>query len=741
MKTKIYQLLVAALLANSGYALAQTETPQKDISEKDLLEMSLEELMNVQVVSASKKSEKLFEAPLSASVLTREEIKKAGATSIMEALRLMPGLIVREETNGNYDIHIRGLDNVPPNSYPVYAANTTTLVMIDNRPVYNYLQGGTFWESLPIDLNDIDKIEIIRGPSSTLYGPNAVSGVIHIITRKLDKNGWNVVGNAQYGSLNTVVANTSVGYKFNPKLSAIISGNYQGRGRETSYYKVANDRFYNTPDSLYSASEMYRSTQSFPHPNRSMDKYGINAFVHFDPSDKVKLSLATGVQNSEVQSAYGALVVSSLTTSTSNTQYVDVKSTVYGLTGQFSYLKGKQDPGLGFTGSTFDFNTVDASLEYEMKVKNFSLKPGLNYRKAIYDDTQYWDASKKQGLLSGKTQLDTYAGSLRAEYTAFAEKLRLVGGARIDKFTHPDKGFLSYQMAASFKPAADHLVRAVFSRAYRSAFMYDTYLNGLNKIPLAAPGLPPGSYIQVNLMGNTNLEILHSDMIELGYRGKLAENISLDVEVYSITTKNYTDVIVGKSNTQFGNPVVVHTDVKIENIPLAVQQLGTTLSVNYVLKRLQVKPFLTFQKTTLQDYSKYSNTAEASPIASNGGNPAKNNLNSGIGQEENHKFTPSVYGGAFINYQITSKVNFNLNPYYFSSQSYLHRDNPTYNDGIRGVETIQAKLLLNAKVAYAPSQAVSIFLSAKNLLNNTAREYYRTDQMGSMFLVGVNMQY
>src|SRR5687767_5551865 len=79
-------------------------------------DMSLEELMNIEIVSASKKSESLFDASLSASVLSSDEIRNAGATSIMEALRLIPGLIVRESSNGNYDVHIRGLDNVPPNS-------------------------------------------------------------------------------------------------------------------------------------------------------------------------------------------------------------------------------------------------------------------------------------------------------------------------------------------------------------------------------------------------------------------------------------------------------------------------------------------------------------------------------------------------------------------------------------------------------------------------------------------------
>src|ERR1051325_3990773 len=104
-----------------------------------LSELSLEELMDISIYSASKSEESLFETPLSSSVVTKEQIKRAGCTTIMEALRLVPGVIVREQTNGSYDIHLRGLDNVPPNSSMFFFANSTTLVMIDNRPVYNYL--------------------------------------------------------------------------------------------------------------------------------------------------------------------------------------------------------------------------------------------------------------------------------------------------------------------------------------------------------------------------------------------------------------------------------------------------------------------------------------------------------------------------------------------------------------------------------------------------------------------------
>lgn len=246
-KCLVYKFIFALVLLTSKPGFCQEDTV-KAISYDDLC---LKDLMNVKISSVSKKTELLFDAPLSASVVTREDIRKAGSTSIMEALRLVPGVIVREQTNGNYDIHLRGMDNVPPNS--IFDGNaTTTLVMMDNRLMYNYLKGGTFWETLPIDLNDIEKIEVVRGPSAALYGPNAVSGVINIITRKPVKQGLYLVANAKQGSHQTYINNASLGYKLN-KWSIIASGNYQHRNRvQTSYFEINRNQWLENPSYLIS---------------------------------------------------------------------------------------------------------------------------------------------------------------------------------------------------------------------------------------------------------------------------------------------------------------------------------------------------------------------------------------------------------------------------------------------------------------------------------------------------------
>src|SRR6187402_257155 len=204
MKKTIYYALCLGLLSIATSSFSQdTEVKPQD----DLYTLSLEELMNTPINSASKKNETLFDAPLSSYTITRSDIDKAGSTSIMEALKLAPGVIVREQTNGMYDIHIRGMENLTRTNGTFLKANAYTLVMVDNRPVFNHGLGGTNWESLSIDINDVERIEIVRGPSSPLFGPNAVTGVINIITKRLGDSKTIATANVQAGTLGTAIAN------------------------------------------------------------------------------------------------------------------------------------------------------------------------------------------------------------------------------------------------------------------------------------------------------------------------------------------------------------------------------------------------------------------------------------------------------------------------------------------------------------------------------------------------------
>ncbi|EAY31849.1 TonB-dependent receptor plug domain-containing protein [Microscilla marina] len=266
-------------------------------SVNEILGLPLRNKAGVDIVSASKKSERLFEAPLAASVITREEIIASGATSVIEALRLVPGVMVRETNNGNYSVHIRGLDYVPAYAALIDAnvTQTTSLVMIDYRPVYNHLNGGIFWDLLPIDIQDLERIEVVRGPASTLYGANAVSGVIHFITRKKSSyKDLDVSLSSQTGTMNTLLLNTMIGYRLNPKLNFQLSSNYQNRERENLYFDdLSND--YVPLDSILPDAQLRETTS--PNPGISLQKYGLNAYLNYQPSSEVSFDLSAGFSN------------------------------------------------------------------------------------------------------------------------------------------------------------------------------------------------------------------------------------------------------------------------------------------------------------------------------------------------------------------------------------------------------------------------------------------------------------
>lgn len=141
---------------------------------KDLVELSFEELANIQVTSVSKHSESLSEAAASIFVITNQDIQRSGATNLPEALRLAPNLQVAQDNARNYAVTARGFNSVFENKL---------LVLIDGRTVYTPLFSGVFWDAQDVVLEDIDRIEVISGAGATLWGANAVNGVINIITK------------------------------------------------------------------------------------------------------------------------------------------------------------------------------------------------------------------------------------------------------------------------------------------------------------------------------------------------------------------------------------------------------------------------------------------------------------------------------------------------------------------------------------------------------------------------------
>jgi iron complex outermembrane recepter protein len=159
--------LGAALLVGCGWGQAQS-----------IKTMSLEELGNIEVTTQSKEPEQVWRTPAAISVLTQEDIRRLGATNIPELLRMLPGVFVGTVNSNQWAVGVRGFTS---------NFSKSLLVLIDGRSVYTPLFGGVYWHVQDLVLEDIDRIEVIRGPGGTVWGQNAVNGVINIITKKSDQ--------------------------------------------------------------------------------------------------------------------------------------------------------------------------------------------------------------------------------------------------------------------------------------------------------------------------------------------------------------------------------------------------------------------------------------------------------------------------------------------------------------------------------------------------------------------------
>ncbi|MCK4840466.1 MAG: TonB-dependent receptor, partial [Methylococcales bacterium] len=186
------------------------------LEQKELINLNLSDLLNLQVTSVSKKAQKISKAASAIFVITHQDIKNSGVTSIPEALRMAPGIDVARIDGNKWAISARGFNSRFSNKL---------LVLIDGRSVYTPFFSGVNWDVQDTLLEDIDRIEVIRGPGATLWGSNAVNGVINIITKKADQtqDGYLMAGG---GSKERVFGGGRYGGKINDSTHYRVYGKY-----------------------------------------------------------------------------------------------------------------------------------------------------------------------------------------------------------------------------------------------------------------------------------------------------------------------------------------------------------------------------------------------------------------------------------------------------------------------------------------------------------------------------------
>jgi iron complex outermembrane recepter protein len=258
--TGLIRLLLPSDVSFAANADPGQETPP------ELTTLSLEELMKVEVTSVSKQTQPLFEAAAAVFVISQEDIRRSGVTTIPEALRMAPGIQVARLDTHRWAISSRGFSSEFANKL---------LVLIDGRTVYSPLFSGVFWDAQDTVLEDIDRIEVIRGPGASLWGANAVNGVINIITKKTkDTQGLLAVvgGGTEERAFTTLRYGASLGEhthariygKFSERDDFVRSdGTPGGDDWRNGRGGFRLDRDLSSQDSLTIQGDYYRGTEGF----------------------------------------------------------------------------------------------------------------------------------------------------------------------------------------------------------------------------------------------------------------------------------------------------------------------------------------------------------------------------------------------------------------------------------------------------------------------------------------------
>lgn len=651
-------LLLASLLSFSSSALAQSEgrlTREQILSmtTEELSELPLEDLMaavetlgvssvdelfylimNKSVSSASKTEENSFTSPLSSTVITRDEMRTYGVTSIEEALRLIPGMIVSEKTNGVYDVHMRGLTNIPDNNMLIYTEEANILVMVDGRITHNYALGAPFLDLLPIGIEDVERIEVVRGATGALYGPNAVNGVINIITERPDQAQKKVSGSLQVGNdimLGDFALRTTIG----SKLALGLTGNFQSRQRKDdllplltqSDVYVVNDantllsekHYISKADfeaalasgqildvsggqritveqstKLYTMSGYDEETglyklqytcvdddniyDKFEEPQLSRRNMGFNGYLTFTPADRIRFDLNGGWQK-----AYYA------TTPLGNEdvaiRYRRNKSGYLALNAQIAnlHLLANYSTGpLEIQQGTFGFDQkythmVNAQAEYDINVKELNIRPGVSYQWVRFEspEAKYYDYG--YGIEERAGYWGFYSkGYKGAELNDLSLNVRLDwkhDNLRVIGAYRTDKTNIPDKWNHSWQLALSYLFNDnnFLRLSYGRSFRSASLANtSSNYCWRRAEGQTPA---KMQFLGNEDAELMHIDNIEIGYRFRPTNSLLIDAEAFYGRSTDYGEIKSYSSMvTLSGSALEQGVNKTLENLSNGVEQ-------------------------------------------------------------------------------------------------------------------------------------------------------------------------
>ena len=500
--------LFLAGLAASAADLASTnappnQTPAADAKLSQLSNLSIEQLMQVKVTILGP-SETVSKTPAAVSVVTADDIRRSGAMSIPEALRLVPELDVAQIDGSQWAVSSRGFNNEFANKL---------LVLQDGRSIYTPLFGGVLWDVQSPMMEDVDRIEVIRGPGATLWGANAVNGVINILTKSAqDTQGWLV---------------SSGGGTFDQGFADV---RYGGKIGDNAYYRIYGTYLDHATTPLPNGDDSHTDWQSGRGGfrvdwNRTADDlltfqgdgYGLKGQEVFG----IAPTFAATPENVQ---ASGADVLGRWTHTVSDTS--DFKLQLY-----YDLTERNMPQVLNET-----LNTVDLTFQHQFAVGDRNqVIWGLGYR--VNHDTEI--NTPTMAFAADRQTLNLFSGFVQDEIALVKDRLSLTLGSKVE-----DNGYTGFEFEPGARllwtPAKHHTFWASVSRAVRTPDRTD---NGL--ILSQSPG--------VTIYGNSDMESERLMAYEIGYRAQPLEKLSFDLTGFYNDYDRLENMEPGPSPTQ---PVV-----------------------------------------------------------------------------------------------------------------------------------------------------------------------------------------
>jgi iron complex outermembrane receptor protein len=468
------------LLVASGVWAAEADS-HSTISVADL---SLEDLVNVKVTSVSRKEEKLNDAAAAIFVLSNDDLRRSGATTIADALRLVPGLQVAAIDSGNWAISARGFNSQFADKL---------LVMIDGRTVYSPLFSGVYWDAQQVFLEDVDRIEVIRGPGATVWGANAVNGVINILSKSArDTQGGLIYGGG--GDVHLALGGARYGGKIGDDTWYRVYGAYQlnddfhysnGRSANDSWDLVKGgfrvDHYTRNDGQLTWQGDVYSGNLA----GHTGDMYGFNTLGRWKQSLSERSSY-------EVQAFFD------------HTYRNDVLAEV-------------------------SLDTADLTFQHTLGLGDRNdVIWGLGYR--FTDSRLHRANSPAVTILDHEIPLHLFSAFIQDEFKIIPDKLTFTLGTKIE---HNDFTGLELQPNARlvYKPAENQTVWAAVSRAVRTP----SESEGLASVAFisGAPIVGPGGGLYVpTVMGSPDAKSEVLLAYELGYRIQPTHRLTVDLAAF-----------------------------------------------------------------------------------------------------------------------------------------------------------------------------------------------------------------